>query len=203
MWEIDKLNHDELQEVFGAERHWLRAPGFPAGEADAAGATCWPADQVWEWLAAQDPQAAATVPLRYWPRGVAALTRTHELEGGVIQDWTVHGIILRLLWPTVPAYESGRVGAEAPNIAPTVPRVFKVRHDFGLYGPSLWVLDQRGEHIDADEPAWPELALVLGGRAPYWPYGLRNAATMSQWRPGDEPVEVDSFLAEPDPTPLL
>ncbi|MFC9965214.1 MULTISPECIES: hypothetical protein [Nocardia] len=203
MWEIDRLNRDELQKVFGAERRWLRAPGFPAGEADATGVTRWPADQVWEWLATQNPQAAATVPLRYWPRGEAILSRTQAIEGGVIQDWTVHGIILRLLWPTAPAYESGWAGGEAAKVTPPVPRVVKVRHDFGLRGPSLWVLDQRGEHLDADGPVWPELALVLGGRAPYWPYGLRDAAAMSRWRPGDEPVEIASSLVTPDPTPLL
>jgi hypothetical protein len=154
-------------------------------------------------LAAQQPQAAAVVPLRYWPRGVAVYQRAREIPDGVVQDWSVQGVVLRVVWPTVEAFASGGVAAAAAKLVPRVPRVIKVHHDFGFRGPSLSVHDESGRAIKADEPVWPELALVLGGRAPYWPYGLRDAAAMRRWRPGDPSVPVAAAVDALDPAPLL
>lgn len=203
MWAIDRLSADRLREVFGADRRWLRAAGFPDGERDGDGVRRWPADRVWEWLAAQRPEAAAVVPLRYWPRGEAVYRRAREIADGVVQDWSVHGVVLRVVWPRVAAFASGGVAAAAAELAPRVPRVIKVRHDFGVRGPSLSVHDESGRAIGADEPVWPELALVLGGRAPYWPYGLRDGAAMRRWRPGVPAVPVAAAVDAFDPVPLL
>ncbi|MBF6227140.1 hypothetical protein IU470_18770 [Nocardia abscessus] len=203
MFEIDRLSDGQLHEVFGADRRWLQAPGFPEGERDGDGVARWPADRVWEWLAAQQPQAAAVVPLRYWPRGVAVYQSAREIPDGVVQDWSVQGVVLRVVWPTVEAFASGGVAAAAANLAPSVSRVIKVHHDFGFRGPTLSVHDESGRAIKDDEPVWPELALVLGGRAPYWPYGLRDAAAMRRWRPGDPPVPVAAAVDALDPAPLL
>ncbi|MGO4612698.1 hypothetical protein AB4Z47_01235 [Nocardia sp. 2TAF39] len=200
---MDQLSEGQLREVFGADRWWLRAPGFPDSERDGAGVARWSADRVWEWLAVQRPAAAAVVPLRYWPRGVAVYQRAREISDGVVQDWSVRGVVLRVVWPTVEALASGGVVAAAAQLAPQVSRVIEVRHDFGFRGPSLSVYDESGRMIDADGPVWPELALVLGGRAPYWPYELRDGAAMRRWRPGAPPVRVAAAFDALDPAPLL
>lgn len=82
MWEIEQLSEDQLHAVFGVNRQGRRAPGFPTSEPDSDGVQRWPADRVWEWLAAQHPQAAAVVPLRYWPvvrRSTKAHARSNTL----------------------------------------------------------------------------------------------------------------------------
>ncbi|GAB2452129.1 hypothetical protein [Nocardia tengchongensis] len=203
MWEIDQLSEDQLHEVFSVNRRELRAPGFPEPEPDSDGVRRWPADRVWQWLAAARPQAAAVVPLRYWPRGEAVYQGAREIKDGVAQDWSVDEVVLRVAWSTVEAFASGGVAAAALELSPAVSRVIKVRHDFGLRGPSLWVHEESGHRIEGDKTVWPELALVLGGRAPYWPYRLRDLAAMQAWRPGDPPAVVSAQIEAPDPVPLL
>src|SRR5690606_35239550 len=150
---------------------WLCAPGFPSGERGKDGKRRWQADQVWQWLAAQDPDLAAGVHLKHWPRGKARYEGARAITDGVVQDWSVQGVVLRVLWPTVRALSTARVAAAAATLSPGVPRVINVRQDFGRRGPSLGVYDETGHMLEVDDPAWPHLALVLGGRAPYWPYG--------------------------------
>ncbi|MGX1762271.1 hypothetical protein ACWIG5_36130, partial [Streptomyces lydicus] len=132
--------------------------------------------------------------------------RAREIPDAVVQDWSVHGVVLRVAWPKVAAFASGGVAAAAAQLAPRVPTVIKVGHDFGFRGPSLSVHEESGRRIDVKEPVWPELALVLGGRAPYWPYRLRDGAAMRRWRPGNPAVPVAAAVsvdAAPDPVPLL
>lgn len=202
MWEIEQLNADQLRTMFGVERGSLSTPGFPGSERDSEGEERWPADQVWQWVASRQPVAAAITPLRYWARGEAVYLQAREIPGGVAQDWSVHGVVLRVVWPTVEESASAAVAEAAANLAPRVPTVIKVRHDFGIWGPSLAVHDDAGIRLDDDEPVWPELALVLGGRAPYWPAGLREASSMLQWHPGIPPAEVAAAV-EIDPAPVL
>ncbi|MBC7299490.1 hypothetical protein [Nocardia salmonicida] len=202
-WEIDKLNYDELSQEFGADRRWLREPGFPDSHRDADGQPRWHADQVWAWLAAHAPDAAAVVPLQYWPRGDAVYQQAREIKDAVVQDWSVHGIVLRLLWPTVLTLWGDRLAAEASTLVPQVPRVIRIRSDFGFRGPTLAVHDEHGTILESVKPVWPELALLLGGRAPYWPDGLRDTAAMRQWQPGDPTAIVSVTGAQPDPAPLL
>lgn len=203
MWEIDQLSEPELHAVFGADRRWLHTAGFPECEPDGDGVRRWPADQVWAWLAAQRPQAAAIMPLRYWPRGEAIYQGAREIKHGVAQEWSVHGVALRVVWPTVQASATGGIAAAAVELAPRVPRVIRVRHDFGFRGPSLSVHDESGRRIEGDKTVWPELALVLGGRAPYWSYRLRDLAAMQAWKPGAPPAVVSAAIEAPDPAPLL
>jgi hypothetical protein len=203
VWEIDRLSEDQLREVFGAERRWLRAPGFPDSERDGDGVPRWWADQVWQWLAAGTPDSAAVVPLRYWRRGEAVYQGAREVTDGVVQDWLVCGVPLRVVWPTVPAAASARAVQAAPTLFPGVARVIKVRYDSGIHGPGLSLHDEAGRRVESGEPLWPELALVLGGRAPYWPLRLRDAAAMRRWRPGNPPVPVAAAIEAPDPAPLL
>lgn len=206
MWEIDRLDAQQVREIFGADRRWFRATGFPASEPDDDGVQRWPADRVWAWLAAQQPEAAAVVPLRYWPRGDANYQRAQQIPKAIVQDWTIHGVTLRVVWPTVEASATGGTPAAAAHLAPRVPRVIMVRHDIGGHGPTLAVHDESGRTITVGETLWPELALVLGGRAPYWAYGLRDAEAMGRWRPGHPPIPVAASVSvhtAPDPVPLL
>ncbi|SUA48582.1 Uncharacterised protein [Nocardia africana] len=184
MWEIEQLNADQLRTMFGVERGSLGTPGFPGSERDGEGVERWPADQVWQWVASRQPVAAAITPLRHWARGEAVYLQAREIPGGVAQDWSIHGVVLRVVWPTVEVSASAAVAEAAANLAPWVPTVIKVRHDFGIWGPSLAVHDDAGIRLDDDEPVWPELALVLGGRAPYWPPGIARGVLDAAVAPG-------------------
>ncbi|MGV9836535.1 hypothetical protein ACWDUL_20435 [Nocardia niigatensis] len=68
-------------------------------------------------------------------RGEAVYQGAREIKHVVAQDWSVHGVMLRVVWPTVEASASGGVAAAALELAPAVSRVIKVRHDFGIRGP--------------------------------------------------------------------
>lgn len=179
MWEIEQLSQENLRQVI-ADPRWIRMPDFLVGFADENDVQRRPADRVWAWLADKDPQAAAAVRLRHWPRGEAAYRHARPVAGAIVQDWTIHGVTLRLLWPTGRADATRRAVDEALALDPPAARVIMVRDNINADGPALSVYDAHGA-VDTDEPQWPELALVLGGRAPYWPVGLRDIAVMARW----------------------
>ncbi|MEV0766212.1 hypothetical protein [Nocardia sp. NPDC050435] len=204
MWEIDQLNQAQLREKFNLDQRWFDTPGFPAGAPDADGTRRWPADQVWAWLASRDPHAAGGVALRYWARGAAIYQHAQPISGGIVQDWTVHGVVLRVLWPTVAASATGRVAAAAAQLTPHARQLIRVRHDAGRHGPGLSAHDETGHLLDGDDnPLWPELALVLGGRAPFWPYELRDPDAMRRWRPGHPPIQITAADGSVNPDSLL
>lgn len=115
----------------------------------------------------------------------------------------MQGVVLRVVWPTVAASDCGKLAAAATRLEPPVAQVLGVEHDFGMAGPSLARRDAGGDPIAGQDPLWPELALVLGGRTPYWPLLLRDPGAMRRWRPGDPPVAVTAATAGPDPVPAL
>jgi hypothetical protein len=53
----------------------------------------------------------------------------------------------------------------------------------GAGGPELEARD--AAHPDREyEPAWTDLARILGTPAPWWQVGLRRLADMAMWKPG-------------------
>ncbi|WP_405183653.1 hypothetical protein [Nocardia sp. NBC_01377] len=69
-------------------------------------------------------------------------------------------------------------------------------------GPSLQIRDQSGARVPDDQTDWADLALVLGGRAPYWPVELRQRAAILRWQPGDAPTPIAELAVRPDPALL-
>jgi hypothetical protein len=88
----------------------------------------------------------------------------------------------------------------AGRLDPPVPVLYAIstkldercRPKYGKSGPIIDVFSATGT-ITGSVP-WVDLALVLGGRAPYWPANLRVAEAMRFWQPGDPPVRVTPVL---------
>lgn len=177
----------------------LKRGRFPAPSVDRDGHECWEPDEVWRWAAEFQPAAAAAMPLKYWPtRGEPAVyDGAREISGGVVQDWYVDDVPLRVLWPLPEQPEPSP--AEAAALYPQVPQVLRITAGVGLYGPEMEAVSQHGNDGYIN---WIDYAHTLGGRAPHWPYALRTTELITSWQPG-VPPEVALAVPVLDTAPLL
>lgn len=189
---VELLSLTEIEKVFGLDGEWLRqevSEGRFVAAQTADSEACWNGFAVWSWLAYRDPAAAARADLRYWPAcPEPQYVGVRFVPGAVVQDWRIAGVPLRVVWPVPPALQQVDMAAAAA-LQPPLPQVLQVGPDYGLTGPTLYVHGSDGERY-AEEASWRDLAAVLGGKAPYWPFSLRVEDVMQRWRPGAEPVEV-------------
>jgi predicted DNA-binding transcriptional regulator AlpA len=199
---------DELCRVYGLSREWIDqqlAHGRLPPPRRRDGQMCWTVEEAWRGIAALDPATAARVPLRFWPLSMAPPPgRMRSIRGGMVQDWYIDEVTLRVVWP-LHAQPPPSL-AEAAAMSPPVPRVLQLGYDFGPQGPALGAHNPLGNPApDADGSAsegWADYAAVVGGTAPYWPSALRVPDVMQQWQPGATAPEV-AAIPVLDTVPLL
>lgn len=192
------LNREQIGAEFSVPDHELDRPGFPEPRIlDAC--PYWDGSEVWSWLAIHAPSAAVAAPLRHWaPTGDPRNTAVRPIPQGVVQDWTIDGLLVRLVWPL--AGNKGPDMEAAARLDPPAPLLYAISTKlderrstrYGKTGPILDVFSPTGTLTGSVQ--WVDLALVLGGRAPYWPTNLRVAEAMRFWRAGDPPVRVTPVL---------
>ncbi|WP_280381392.1 hypothetical protein [Nocardia wallacei] len=187
------LNLLEVCAEFGLDEQWLRAEvdagDFPAA-VTADREQCWEARAVWTWMAEHHPDAAARAPLGLWaPCAEPEYVGLQEVRGAAVQDWRIFGVPLRVVWPLAPHVPHADCAAAAA-LWPPVPQVWLVGGGLGVTGPELHEYDEQGIRLGAADPRWTDLAAVLGGRAPFWPFALRSVEVMRQWVPGAEQLVV-------------
>ncbi|WP_157227804.1 hypothetical protein [Nocardia asiatica] len=196
------FNLDQVCSVFDVDQRWVRQQikrhEFPPPRRIDA-EDCWSAIEVWSWLAGTRPDLAAVVPLEHWSRsGRVEYLGTREIHGGVVQDWRVETVPLRIVWKVLPLRNLSF--EEAASLWPVVSRVVEVNGQIGASGPVLFVRD--AQELQVDEWRWADLAQVLGGRAPYWSLKLRVPGVMRRWRPG-MPAELVAAVPEIDAGTIL
>ncbi|WP_063043722.1 helix-turn-helix transcriptional regulator [Nocardia pseudovaccinii] len=193
------LNLGEVCEIFGLEDRWVRRQvkrhGFPPPRRIDS-EDCWEATEAWVWLAGVHPDLAEVAPLRYWS-GQVEYHGVREIAGAAVQDWSVEGVRLRLVWKLPPLRHV--LFDEAAALWPMVRRVVKIDGQVSRSGPVLFVHDEHGDRVG--EWRWSDLARVLGGAAPYWPPVLRVPEVMRRWRPGT--TDVVAAVPEIDAGPIL
>jgi predicted DNA-binding transcriptional regulator AlpA len=183
-------------------RKLVRERRFPE-PARQDGGSLWREQDVLRW-AAQDPQQAARIPLRYWPDadtpaafvGATRFANRHGLDD-VVLTWATPARRVGVLWR--PRRPGDPLPVELLDEAGTAVLI-RVDADFGPRGPSLTASNRaRPEEYLL---GWPELARVLGQDLPYWPYLLRDPDLIAAWRPG-APAVTAPARTDLDAYPLL
>lgn len=176
-----------------------KQPGFPAPTStDEKGRDYWAESVVLRW-AAGSGRLADRAPLLFRPVDPGPPARyfgASAVHGGTALSWDTQlgRICMRFPragfkpWPPVP----GSLDADA---------VVTVLGTEDTGGPELRACD--AAHPGREyEPAWTDLARILGTLAPWWPVGLRRPADMALWKPGARPAVIHP-VPDVDTTPLL
>lgn len=169
-------------------RKLIRGHRFPEPE-DRDGGPLWREDDVLRW-AAQDPERAARIPLRFWPDadgpapfdGATRFPNTHGPDD-VVLTWATPAGRVGVLWE---AQRAGDRPMTQVHDEAEVAVLVRVDGDFGPRGPSLTTSHRArpGTGLEEYDLGWPELARVLGQDVPFWPYLLRDPNLIAAWRPG-------------------
>lgn len=183
-------------------RHRFGNFALPAGT-DERG-PFWYLEEVYRWAAASGEQRLVrAAPLRAWPTAEqpAEYWGTRELQGCVVQFWDTTAGMIAVMWTV-----AGQWHKSAHDILDELPEVdvlVRVQSDFGIDGPGLSTVQRRGpDEWDDFGMRWHDLSRILGQPAPYWPYMLRIARLITDWKPGAAAVTYPT-IPEVDTTPLL
>ena len=174
--------------------------GFPAPSGiDEKGKDYWWEPVILRWAAASG-RLAGRAPLLFRPVEPGPAARYFGVEvvrGDAVLSWDTRLGRVCMHFPS-PEHGIGRGPTPDSLDADTV---VTVRWTENPGGPDLEARD--AAHPERKyEPAWTDLARVLGAPAPWWPAGLRRLADMALWKPGARPAVIRP-VPEADTTPLL
>ena len=175
-----------------------KQPGFPAPSGtDDKGRDYWWEPTILRW-AAGSGRLADRAPLLFRPVEPGPAARYFGVE-------IVRGAAV-LSWDT----QLGRVCMHFPSPG-SQRRPAPDSLDADAVVTVLWTEDAGGPELEARdaahpgreyEPAWTDLARILGTPAPWWQMSLRRPADMTLWKPGARPAVIHP-IPDVDTTPLL